>query len=33
MDHVQRIIDYAQSEKERLEQIKLSGGGEIIVKK
>jgi len=33
MDHVQRIIDYAQSEKERLDALKASGGKEAIAKK
>lgn len=29
MDHVQRIIDYAQSEKERLDALKAAGGGPV----
>jgi 5-methyltetrahydrofolate--homocysteine methyltransferase len=33
MDHVQRIIDYAQTEKERLDALKLSGGASAAVKK
>lgn len=33
MDHVQRIIDYAQSEKERLDALKASGGKEATAKK
>lgn len=32
-DHVQRIIDYAQEEKERLEALKASGGKEVVEKK
>jgi len=27
MDHVQRIIDFAQAEKERLDALKAAGGG------
>jgi len=33
MDHVQRIIDFAQNEKERLDAIKAAGGGPVIAKK
>lgn len=29
-DHVQRIIDYAQEEKERLDALKASGGKEVV---
>lgn len=29
MDHVQRIIDYAQAEKERLDALKAAGGGPV----
>ena len=32
MDHVQRIIDYAQEEKERLEALKASGGKGVVKK-
>lgn len=32
-DHVQRIIEYAEKEKERLEQLKISGGEVHAVKK
>lgn len=32
MDHVQRIIDYAQAEKERLDAIKAAGGGAVVAK-
>ena len=32
MDHVQRIIDYAQAEKERLDALKAAGGGPVAVK-
>lgn len=32
MDHVQRIIDYAQAEKERLDALKAAGGGVVVVK-
>ena len=33
MDHVQRIIDYAQAEKERLDALKAAGGGQVVQKK
>jgi len=34
MDHVQRLIDYAQEEKERLDAIKAAGkGGKVVAKK
>lgn len=33
MDHVQRVIDYAQEEKERLDALKAAGGGPVAVKK
>lgn len=33
MDHVQRICDYAEAEKERLNAIKAAGGGAVAVKK
>lgn len=33
MDHVQRIIDYAQTEKERLDALKASGGKETKAEK
>jgi 5-methyltetrahydrofolate--homocysteine methyltransferase len=32
MDHVQRIIDYAEAEKERLDALKAAGGGVAPVK-
>jgi len=32
-DHVQRIIDYAEAEKEHLDQLKASGGGKVVAKK
>ena len=32
MDHVQRIIDYAEAEKERLDALKAAGGGAAPVK-
>jgi len=32
-DHVQRIIDYAQTEKERLDTLKAEGKGEVAAKK
>ncbi len=31
-DHVQRICDFAEQEKERLEQLKLNGGKEVVKK-
>jgi 5-methyltetrahydrofolate--homocysteine methyltransferase len=33
MDHVQRLIDYAQVEKEHLDALKAAGGGPVAVKK
>lgn len=32
-NHVQRLIDWAQEEKERLQAIKEAGGGEVVAKK
>jgi 5-methyltetrahydrofolate--homocysteine methyltransferase len=32
-DHVQKLIDYAQEEKERLDAIKAAGGGQVVAKK
>lgn len=32
-DHVQKLIDYAQAEKERLDAIKAAGGGAVVAKK
>ena len=32
-DHVQRIIDYAQAEKERLDALKEAGKGGVVVEK
>ena len=32
MDHVQRIIDYAQTEKERIDELKASGGKAVVKK-
>ena len=31
MDHVQRVIDYAQEEKERLDAEKAAGKGGVVV--
>lgn len=33
MDHVQRLIDYAQAEKEHLDALKAAGGGPVAAKK
>jgi 5-methyltetrahydrofolate--homocysteine methyltransferase len=33
MDHVQRVIDYAQTEKERLDELKANGGKAVVEKK
>ena len=33
MDHVQKLIDYAQEEKERLDAVKAAGGGPVVAKK
>merc|ERR1719313_1116170 len=32
-DHVQRLIDWAEEERSRLQAIKEAGGGEVVAKK
>jgi len=32
-DHVQRLIDWAEEERQRLQAIKEAGGGEVVAKK